>query len=376
MHYYYHAYRSTSRREITITPAMTAPVVQSDELVHRRLMRVLWAYETLVIAVVALAGLNIALSAGGSLPMAAPLALIACAEALRIPLSGWATRLRIGGRLVAFLALAAIAVGSAEGLAVAFEAFLQNRVVEIARAARDVEKAQAAVDLAKSAIARQDAARAELAGEMRELDSQAAELAKSMPQPPAGSNRVCTWKGQRVTCSADSAVAAAYRDAMKAYDARLQGLTGRRAALQAGVDAARANEASSASPAASDALLEAKRAFEEKAAQSPVWRLTASVFGEDSAAVTPAQFATVKKFVAASLAIAFATLSMAVSIAAHLQPRSEMPGKVSRMLRAWLARRRRPIYRDVPGPYRDRVRFLYVPCDPQTGKVLDPDVKP
>jgi hypothetical protein len=25
--------------------------------------------------------------------------------------------------------------------------------------------------------------------------------------------------------------------------------------------------------------------------------------------------------------------------------------------------------------YRDRVRFIYVPCDPATGKVLDPDAK-
>ena len=46
------------------------------------------------------------------------------------------------------------------------------------------------------------------------------------------------------------------------------------------MDAARSKQASAASPEASDALLEAKQALEEKADQSPVWRLTAAVFGE------------------------------------------------------------------------------------------------
>jgi hypothetical protein len=44
--------------------------------------------------------------------------------------------------------LRARAVGSAEGLAVAFESFLQNRVVEIMQAAHGVERAQQAVDTA------------------------------------------------------------------------------------------------------------------------------------------------------------------------------------------------------------------------------------
>ena len=166
----------------------------NDERIRRRLWRVLIAYETLVIAIVAAAGLNIALAAGGSLPMAAPLALIACAEMLRIPLSAMAVRLRWPGRLLAAVALLAIAVGSAEGLAVAFEAFLQNRVTEIMRAAGEVERLER--DHATHA-----ADVANLASEVKDLDAQVAALAKSMPQPPTESNRTCTWKGQRVTCS-------------------------------------------------------------------------------------------------------------------------------------------------------------------------------
>ena len=243
----------------------------NDAVVRRRLWAVLIVYEALVIALVAGAGLNIALMGGGSVAMAAPLPpLIACAEALRIPLSGLATRLRWPGRTLAAVALLAIAIGSAEGLAVAFEAFLQNRVVDIMRASAAVDRAQRAVDQIASERTHADAVIASLAGEVTQLDAQAASLARDMPSPPTASNRTCTWKGQRVSCSADAAAVAAYRETLKAYDARLAGLSSQRADLWAKIDVARSKQASAASPEASNALLEAKQAFEEKASQSPV----------------------------------------------------------------------------------------------------------
>jgi hypothetical protein len=198
----------------------------SDDHERRRLWAVLVIYETLVIALVASAGLNIALMGGGSIAMAAPLLLISCAEALRIPLSALATRLRWGGQLLAAVALLAIAVGSAEGLAIAFEAFLQNRVVDTMRANGAVERAQQAVDQAASERMLNEANVASLASAVTELDAQVAALAKSIPQPPASSNRTCTWRGQRVSCSADAVAIGAYREALKAYDARLESLTG------------------------------------------------------------------------------------------------------------------------------------------------------
>ena len=96
------------------------------------------------------------------------------------------------------------------------------------------------------------------------------------------------------------------------------------------------------------------------------------MFGEDVADVTPAQFARVKAFVTATLAIGFATLSMAVSVVVHAKLRSEGSSKLSRMLRAWLARRRRPIYRDVQGPVQFRDRIVHIPVD-ALGRVLNPD---
>ena len=255
---------------------------------------------------------------------------------------------------------------------------MQNRVVDIMRANGAVERAQGAVDQAASERTLSDATIASLASEVTELDAQVAALAKSIPQPPPASNKTCTWKGQRVSCSADGAAIIVYREQVRAYDARLTSLTSQRATLQAKVDAARSKQASAASPRASDAVLEAKQAFEEKASQSPVWRLTATVFGEAVSEVTPAQFARVKAFVTATLAIGFATLSMAVSIVVHAKLRSEGDGKLARAIRAMVARwrKRLVVYRNVPGPFRDRTVFVHVPVDPVSGLVLDPDKKP
>ena len=149
----------------------------SDERVRRRLWIVLVIYETLIVAIVAGAGLNIAMMGGGSIVMAAPLLLISCAEALRIPLSALATRLRWTGQLLAAIALLGIAVGSAEGLAVAFEAFLENRVVDIMRASGGVERAQRAVGQAVGERTLSEANVASLASAVTELDAQVAALA-------------------------------------------------------------------------------------------------------------------------------------------------------------------------------------------------------
>ena len=80
--------------------------------VRRRLFLALVAYEIIAIIVMVLAGLNIATAHGGTAIMTAPLLLIAASEAMRIPLSGFATQLPLAGRLLAMLALLVIALGS------------------------------------------------------------------------------------------------------------------------------------------------------------------------------------------------------------------------------------------------------------------------
>lgn len=59
-----------------------------DEVLHKRLMRVLWTTEVCVIVITAGSGLNLSLGHGGSVAMAVPLFLISAVELVRIPLAG------------------------------------------------------------------------------------------------------------------------------------------------------------------------------------------------------------------------------------------------------------------------------------------------
>jgi hypothetical protein len=318
----------------------------NDAIVRRRLWIVLMIYEATVITIMAWTGLQVALMGGGSAAMASPLLLIAAAESLRIPLAGWATRLTLAGKALSAVALVTIAVGSAEALAVSFEMMLNNRAVDALRAASAVEAA--------------NLERATLTAEIAELDKQTVEPA---PPAPIASNRTCSWRGQRVSCSADAVAMSAWRDTLRERDNRLADLARQRKAVQGKIDAI--------------AIDDAKAKFAALAEQNPVFRLTAAIYGEDVSAVTAAQFATVKKYAVAGLAIAFATLSMAVSVIAHLTPRSaKQPGKLSRALRAMFAARRKTLRRvreTVRTEYRDRTTFIHVPVDVATGRVIDPD---
>ena len=81
--------------------------------------RLFWAlifFEVCVISITAYAGLNMAVARGGTILMALPLMMIAAAETLRVPLSGYATQLSWPKQLLAGVVLLAIAFASAEGL--------------------------------------------------------------------------------------------------------------------------------------------------------------------------------------------------------------------------------------------------------------------
>ena len=131
-----------------------------------------------------------------------------------------------------------------------------NRVVDIMRASAAVDRAQRAVDQIANERTHADAVIASLAGEVTQLDSQAAELARSTcrrRRPPRIGR--APGEGQRVSCSADAAVVAAYREAVRAYEARLTSLTPQPAELRSRPELTPrgSKQASAASPEASDA---------------------------------------------------------------------------------------------------------------------------
>ena len=229
----------------------------TDAIIRRRLWVMLCLYEALIISIVAAAGLNISLSGGGSLFLAAPLLLISCAEALRIPLSAMATRLRWGGQLLAAIALLGIAVGSAEGLGVAFQILPANRVVDIMRA--NLAPSIGPNELSTAKRRRTPASRAKVTCAGHRSHGAGQPTGRLRPPLRIGTPSA-PGEGSGFRRSADASAIAVYRETQKEYDARLASLSSQRLA-------ARAKQMSAVSPRALDARTEAKQAFEEKADQ-------------------------------------------------------------------------------------------------------------
>ena len=352
-----------------------------NELVRKRLMRALWMTEVSVIAITAGSGLNLSLGHGGSVAMAAPLFLISAVELVRIPLAGWSTRLGIAGNLGAAVALGAIAVMSFEGLSMAFEQFVNNRVVTVMHAQLDVEKAQRAVDHVSDARGLADADLAKLTSEVNQLDKQITELSRTIPSPAAPSDRVCTRstkKGvMKVPCGVDMTNAKTYQDAMNEYNSRLGRLEADRHAKQAQIDAAHRKETAIDDHVAADSLSNAKQALIEELQTSPMHRLAASVYDVPVAQVTEAQFDTVKNLSMFALAGAISVMTVLVSLVAHMTPKLDAkPSRVGKAVRALVARWRRPlkiiVTKEVPGPIVEKeiVKRIEVPVPgPETVRI-------
>jgi len=355
-------------------------------------LRLFWAlilFEACVISITAYAGLGMAVANGGTIMMALPLMMIAAAETLRIPLSGYALQLSAPKQILAALVLLAIAVGSAEGLSLAFEQFLNNRILTISKAQREYARAQALVDTQKTKsngrrrdllIARDDVAR---------LDVVIRDVLAHPPELPAFSGRICTGrKGKAVTCDSDRRAQDTYADARQFHAHQLEKIRAERQAAQARVEQFEINGVEDPEPA--ERLREARDQLIEEMSQSPMHRLAGALYGIPVQELTASQFEAVKKYGVISLAIAFATVSTLASIIVHTEPHDNREGKVSRTLRAWIARHRKPIVRTVEKIIEKPVEvikeverkievpvetivFKYIPFDYTTGRRVSPE---
>jgi hypothetical protein len=354
-----------------------------------RLFWTLIFFEACVISITAYTGLNMAVARGGSFAMALPLLMIAAAETLRIPLSGYATQLSWPKQILAGLVLIAIALGSAEGLSLAFEQFVNNRVVSISQAQRSFLKAKAIVDTQKNdkrldqialAVARDDVAR---------LDVALRDFLNNPPGLPSFSGRTCTGRfGKAVTCDSDRRAQETYAQARQSHNLQLENLRAERQEAQVRVDQLKLTP--KADMLATETFDDARQHLIEEMSQSPIHRFTASIYGVPVEDLTENQFQTVKKYGVISLAIAFAIVSMLASVVVHTEPHDKSESKVSRALRAWIARRRKPIVRvvekiietpvevikeverriEVPV---EKIVFKYIPFDYTTGRRASPE---
>jgi hypothetical protein len=320
--------------------------------------------EAVVLVSVGTVAYGLVAPAGPTPVVLGTLAACLAVEATRLPLVMRAPSLGPVARCAALgLALCASII-TFETLALGVEATLDARALPAVQAEERLREAEAELEAAKTTAN-------ELANEVEAARRHVEEVGR---EPVALANNptvavVRDRKGWRAPgSSAALAVAQGNTRAQDAHSRRVE-------AAQA--DLAAARSAAAAGPSVSDAertVAEAKKAVEKTRAQSPLHRLTMAIYRTDD--LPAGAYATVKGAIVFSLAGALALGTLLAGWVSVIPPRAARASKLTRAFRAWLASRRKTLRRireTVRTEYRDRVKFVYVPCDPRTGKVLNPD---
>jgi len=359
--------------------------------VRERLHAFLWAYEAIVIATCFMAGVMLAYG-HGTLFAALPLILVAAAELLRIPLSGWSLYIAPKARALSWFGLLMISLVSFEGLTIAFEGMVDNRVKDSAVLLRQVAAAKKELETKKAIISENKIALETAKQKVAALDADIANKEKSAPVQPGFSGKTCTGRdGRAVTCDSDRVARADYTAAQTAHIATLKGLREARTSAQTNLDKIAATYSSATAAPEMKHLEDVQTKLAEVLSDSPMHRLAASVFGVSIEELTDDQFQRFKAWAVFGLAGSFATLSMLVSVVTHapVHEQKHSDGKLSRALRAWIARRRKKVVHiqtvtvekevivevekivEVPGP--EKIILRWVPYDFKSGRRVLPD---
>lgn len=358
---------------------MSVSAFSDNRTLRRRVLVVLACYEAALILVILAAGANIALTAGGTLAGGAPLVIIGLAEATRMPIAAWATRTHWTGRVLAIIALSMIALASFDGLVLVFQIFVDNRLTYVLRAQESVAEAARALDVVEHARDGAETGIAQLAGEVAGAGQQIKDLSVQMPKAATSAGTCMDKRGRRVSCGADTLNAQSFRVAVADYQARLSVAMKARETAQRNLDAAHARADAIDDRPAKARLSEAKDALARELAASPFYRAVAMVFAVPVSNVTDAEFQQVKRVAVIGLAGSFSTLSMMAALVVNAAPMSDRPGRIERAIRAYFARKRRPLIvrRDVPVvEFRDRIVVKWVPFSEATGHRIKSDGEP
>jgi hypothetical protein len=315
----------------------------------------------------------------GNLLVTAPIVLAATAvEAVRLPLVLRIPRLGLLSAVGALALALTLSTLTGETLVLGVESVLTARSAAVTVAETKLAEAQTGLDAAKADAARRDQDRDRLTAAVTAAQTHSEEIGREAVALQANPS-VSAYRGRKGWVAPGSSAA----NAIAGSNSRAQAEHARRAAA-ADADLAIARSALAALKpidlkAEEADLVTAKKAVERERAANPMTRLAASIFRTDTANLTAEDYQAFRRFVTLSLAALMAGGTLAAGLISALPERgTRSPSKLSRMVRAWLARRRRSIYRDVPGPvqFRDRTIFKYLATDPVSGRVLDPDGKP
>ena len=332
------------------------------------------AAEVVVVSTLAVSSFRIAFSGHEADWLAgAPLLTVVALESMRLPLAFRLPRMRLLGMACGVAMLAGLSVITGEAASLAFENLIFQRTRAVAEAERDLARVEIDQGALKQAADRRAAEIARLEADVETARKHRAGIDQPLALQAAPAGKTCTGRhGSTWNCSAgvQGAVVAANAAAQKAHADE----------LRAASEAVRAAEerlggvAPAPDMGPSDAsLAEARRKVADARALNPMFRVAAAWQRTPVESLTLEQFESVKHYAVIALATATALATALAAVISSLPERSDKQGKLARAIRAMIARRRRSIYRDVPGPIRFRDRVIHIPVDRATGLVLDPD---
>jgi hypothetical protein len=319
--------------------------------------------------------------AGGSrnLPVVAPVIVaIMAMETLKLPLALRAPKLgpfAAAGALALALALSAL---TGETMALGVETLFNERAIAVTAAETRLAEAQASFDAAKADAGRRseaiDRLSAEVAAAQRHSEEIGRETVALQNNPAVSAYR--SRKGWTAPGGAAANAAAAANAKAQAEHAK------RSAAAEADLAAARGALAA-VKPvdlkAEGSELVAAKQTVVREREASPMHRLAASIFRQDAGVLKTEDYEAVRRVAILSIAVLVSVGTLAAGLISALPDRGSKPGKLKLAIRKAIAARRKTLRRleeTVRVEYRDRVKLVYVPTDPVSGRVLDPDTKP
>jgi hypothetical protein len=370
-----------------------------------------WAIgaEVTVVSTLALSSYNVAFGGahGVNWMAGAPIATVIALESLRVPTALHIMKAGLLGKVMSAALIVGISVITMEAASLAFENLIFERTRPVAEAELSLKKAEDNQGSLKGTIGERDQERAKTRLDVESARAHRAAvdkpIAQSPPPPPlppstqlkpqlltvpapvitvqrdkkGRKHTIVTNKAaideanqknqdiqleaahgnadaQRTTEEANADAQRKWAEANKAvqdaHDAELKTADAAIAAAQAKLDAVAPDPDMKA---AKEAVLEAQRQVEDARASNPMFRVAASWQKKPVSQLSLEEFEAVKHWAIIALAGATAIASALVGIvASYAEAYTGQPSKLNRMLRAWIARRRKPIVvrRDVPGP--------------------------
>jgi hypothetical protein len=297
-------------------------------------------------------------------------------EALRLPLVMRAPKLGPAGAVMALTLAAALAGLTGETTALGVENLLNARAIGVTVAETRLAEAQTSFDAAKAEAGRRTEEIARLTGDVAAAQQHSEEVGResvTLQNNPS----VSAYRNRKGWTAPGGAAA----NTVAAANARAQGEHAKHvAAAETGLAAARAALAAvkpvDIKTAEAD-LVAAKKDVEHARAASPMHRLAASIFRVGTADLTAEGYESVRRVAILSLAAIVSAGTLIAGLISSLPDRgSTRPSKLAMALRRMIAARRKTIRRlreTVRVEYRDRL--VYLPTDPVTGRVLDPDAR-